>query len=65
MTMLDPNDISELAKLLCIRDKDGRPALRIGLLATLFFSEPWARQPRSPAAPAHLRRSTGTSPSSE
>ena len=46
MTILDPNDVSELAKLLCIRDKDGRPALRVGFLATLFFTEPWTRPVR-------------------
>ncbi len=58
MTFLDPNDISELAKLLCIRDKDGRPALRVGLLATLFFTEPWTRPVReavTDAAEQYLR----------
>jgi hypothetical protein len=59
MTMLDPNDISELAKLLCIHDKDGRPVLRIGLLATLFFTEPWTRPMREAvtgAAEAYIRQ---------
>ncbi len=46
MTTLDPTEISELAKLLRIRDKDGRPALRVGLLATLYFAEPWRRTVR-------------------
>ncbi|MFS8068710.1 MAG: type VI immunity family protein [Byssovorax sp.] len=46
MTTLDSTDIPELTKLLCIRDKDGRPALRVGLLATLFFTEPWTRPVR-------------------
>ncbi len=59
MTMLDPNDVSKLAKLLCIRDKDGRPVLRIGLLATLFFTEPWTRPVREAvtgAAEAYIRQ---------
>jgi Protein of unknown function (DUF3396) len=46
MTTLDPNDVSELAKLLCIRDKNGRPLLRVGLLATMFFPDPWTRPAR-------------------
>ncbi|MFS8065247.1 MAG: type VI immunity family protein [Byssovorax sp.] len=46
MTLLDPNDCAALADLLCIRDKDGRPALRIGLLATMFLAEPWTRPVR-------------------
>ena len=46
MTLLDPQDAAELAELLCIRDKAGRPALRIGLLATMFFAEPWTRPVR-------------------
>ena len=46
MTMLDPNDVSELAKLLCVRDKTGRVELRIGLLATMFITEPWTRPVR-------------------
>jgi Protein of unknown function (DUF3396) len=46
MMMLDPKAISELAELLYVRDKDGRQALRVGLLATLFFAEPWTRPVR-------------------
>ena len=46
MTMLDQNDVSVLAKLLCIRDKDGRAELRIGLLATMFLADPWTRSVR-------------------
>ena len=46
MTLLDPHDAAELANLLCIRDKDGRPALRIGLLATMFLAESWTRPVR-------------------
>ena len=46
MTLLDPHDTSELADLLCIRDKDGRPALRIGLLATMFIADAWTRPVR-------------------
>lgn len=46
MTTPDSTEISELAKLLCVHDKDGRPALRVGLLATLFFTEPWTRPVR-------------------
>lgn len=57
--MLDQNDVSELAKLLCIRDKDGRAELRIGLLATMFVTEPWTRPAReavTDAAEEYLRR---------
>jgi len=46
MTTLDLKDVSELAKLLLIRDKEGRPALRIGLLATMYVTEPWTRPVR-------------------
>ena len=46
MTTLDLNDASALTKLLCICDKDGRPALRVGLLATMFITEPWTRSAR-------------------
>ena len=46
MTLIDPNDAAALADLFCVRDKDGRPALRIGLLATMFLAEPWTRPVR-------------------
>jgi Protein of unknown function (DUF3396) len=46
MTTLDPNEVSELTKLLCVRDKDGHAGLRIGLLATMFVTEPWTRPVR-------------------
>ena len=52
MTLLDPNDLSALAKLLCIRDEEGRPALRVGLLATMFFTDPWTRPVREAVAGA-------------
>ena len=46
MTMLDPHDAARLADLLCIRDEHGRPALRIGLVATMFLAEGWTRPVR-------------------
>ncbi len=46
MTLLEPHDAAALTDLFCIRDKDGRPALRIGLLATMFLAEPWTRPVR-------------------
>lgn len=46
MTLLAPQDAAALADLLCVRDKDGRPALRIGLLATMFIAEGWTRPVR-------------------
>jgi hypothetical protein len=59
MTTLDPNDISELAKLLCVRDQDGHVTLRIGLLATMFVTEPWTRPVReavTDAAEEYIRQ---------
>lgn len=59
MTMLDPNDVPELAKLLCLRDKDGRAEVRIGLLATMFIAEAWTRPVReavTDAAEAYIRQ---------
>lgn len=44
-TLLDDND-TDLSKILCIRDEGERPALRIGLLATLILTEPWTRPVR-------------------
>jgi Protein of unknown function (DUF3396) len=44
-SLLDENEL-DLTKLLCIRDADGRPALRIGLVATVFFEQPWTRPVR-------------------
>ncbi len=52
MPLLDPHDAAELANLLCIRDKDGRPALQIGLLATMFLAESWTRPVREAVASA-------------
>jgi hypothetical protein len=46
MTLLTSQDAAALADLLCIRDKDGRPALRIGLLATMFLADAWTRPVR-------------------
>ena len=43
MTMIDHDDASEVGDLLNVRAKDGRPALRIGLVATLYFTDPWTR----------------------
>jgi hypothetical protein len=51
MNMLDSDD-ADLSQILCIRDKDGRPALRIGLLATMFIAEPWTRPVREAVADA-------------
>ena len=50
MTILDPKELSDLAKLLYIRDKDGHPALRVGLLATMFVAESWTRPVREAVA---------------
>src|SRR5882724_890359 len=50
-SILDGDDI-DLSQILCIRDNDGRPALRIGLLATMFISEPWTRPVREAVADA-------------
>src|SRR3954469_495416 len=49
--MLDSDD-ADLSQILCLRDKDGRPALRIGLLATMFVAEPWTRPVREVVADA-------------
>jgi Protein of unknown function (DUF3396) len=59
MTMLEQNEISELTKLLCLRDKDGRATLRIGLLVTMFVTEPWTRPVReavTDAAEEYIRQ---------
>ena len=59
MTMLDQKEIVELARLLTVRGKDGSPALRVGLLATLFFADPWTRPVRdavTDAAEEYLRQ---------
>jgi hypothetical protein len=50
-TLLDTED-ADISKLFCIRDKDGRVALRIGLVATMFFAEPWTRPVREAVAEA-------------
>jgi hypothetical protein len=42
---LDENE-PDLSKLLCIQDADGHPALKIGLLATVFFEQAWTRPVR-------------------
>ena len=58
MTLLTSQDAAALVDLLCIRDKDGRPALRIGLLATMFLAESWTRPAReavTEAAESYLR----------
>ncbi|XYH93892.1 type VI immunity family protein [Sorangium sp. So ce1128] len=41
-----------MSKLVCLRDSNGRPALRIGLLATVFFEQPWTRATREAVAEA-------------
>lgn len=51
MNLFDSDD-ADLSQILCIRDKDGRPALRIGLLATMFITEPWTRPVREAVADA-------------
>jgi hypothetical protein len=59
MTTLDPNDISALAKLLCVRGQDGHVGMRIGLLATLFVTESWTRPVReavTDAAEEYIRQ---------
>jgi Protein of unknown function (DUF3396) len=45
-------DETDLSQILCIRDKDDRPALRIGLLMTLFIPEAWTRPVREAIAEA-------------
>jgi Protein of unknown function (DUF3396) len=50
-TLLDTED-ADISKIFCIRDKDGRAALRIGLVATLFFAESWTRPVREAVADA-------------
>ncbi|MFS8065457.1 MAG: type VI immunity family protein [Byssovorax sp.] len=58
MTLLAPQDAAALADLFCVSDKDGRPALRIGLLATMFLAESWTRTVReavTEAAESYLR----------
>ena len=52
MALLDHDDASEISNLLCVRDKDGRVALRVGLLATMFFADPWTRSVREAVAEA-------------
>jgi Protein of unknown function (DUF3396) len=50
-TLLDRED-TDISKLFCIRDKDGRVALRVGLVATMFLAEPWTRPVREAVAEA-------------
>ena len=50
-TLLDSAD-ADISKLFCIRNKDGRAALRIGLVATMFFTESWTRAVRRTVADA-------------
>lgn len=59
MTMLDQKELVELARLLTVGGEDGSPALRVGLLATLFFTDPWTKPVRdavTDAAEEYLRR---------
>lgn len=59
MTMLEQNEVSDLAKLLCARDQDGRATLRIGLLVTMYVTEPWTRPVReavTDAAEEYIRQ---------
>jgi hypothetical protein len=51
MTMLDSDDV-DLSKLLSVRDEEGRIKLRIGLLVTMFITEPWTRPVREAVADA-------------
>ena len=44
-SLFDENE-PDLTKLTCIRGADGHPALRIGLLAVVFFEQPWMRAVR-------------------
>src|SRR5262249_27031743 len=50
-SMLDSDD-ADVTELLCMRDKNGRPALRVGLLCTMFIAEPWTRPVREAVADA-------------
>ncbi|MEO7329518.1 MAG: type VI immunity family protein [Minicystis sp.] len=50
-TLLDKDD-ADLSEILCVRDDEGRVALRIGLLATMFVAEPWTRAARERVAEA-------------
>ena len=57
-TLLDRGD-ADISKIFCIRDKDGRVALRIGLVATMFLAEPWTQSVRdavTEAAAEYLRQ---------
>ncbi|WP_437897163.1 type VI immunity family protein [Sorangium sp. So ce124] len=49
MNVLD-EDEQDLSSLLCIRGNNGRAALKVGLLATMFFAEPWTRIMREAVA---------------
>jgi hypothetical protein len=58
MTTLDKDDASELVKMLCVRDNNGRAELRIGLLATMFLADTWTQPVReavTDAAEAYIR----------
>lgn len=46
------DDEQDISGLLCISDGKDRPALRIGLLATVFFEDPWTRAVREAVADA-------------
>ncbi|XXX72076.1 type VI immunity family protein [Sorangium sp. So ce134] len=45
-------DEKNLPQIFCIRGCEGRPVLRIGLLATVFFEQPWTRAVREAVAVA-------------
>ena len=49
--LLDTED-ADISKIFCIRDTDGRAALRIGLVATMFLAEPWTKAVREAVADA-------------
>lgn len=50
-TLLDNND-TDISRILCIRDEAGRPIVKIGLLVTMFLTEPWTRSVREAVADA-------------
>jgi len=56
--LLNENE-QDLAKMLCVRDRHGQPIVKIGLLATVFFDQPWTRAVReavTDAAEDYLRQ---------
>lgn len=51
-TLLDEQDISKLSALLGVRDDQGRVALKIGFVSTVFFADAWTRPVREAVSAA-------------